>query len=67
MNIEEFKTMFLVHVAWGWSGEYAAELTAKANDPKESAKIFNRVKLVAYRNHISMCDALHGLISRGNL
>lgn len=67
MKLEQFKQMFITLIAWGWSGEYAAELTAKANDPKQCAKIFNRVKLVAYRNCISEHDALHSLINRGKL
>lgn len=67
MKLEQFKLMFLALIAWGWSGEYADELTAKANNPKQCAKIYNRVKLVAYRNCISEGDALFSLISRGNL
>lgn len=67
MKIEQFKQMFLALIAWGWSGDYAAELTAKANDPKQCARIFSRVKLVAHRNSISEHDALHALISRGKL
>ena len=67
MNTEQFKQIFLASINWGWSGEYAAELTTKANDTKKLAKIYNRVKLVAYRNSISEGDALHHLISRGKL
>lgn len=59
--------MFIALINWGWSGEYAEELNAKANDNKTLTKIHNRVKLVAYRNSISEHDALHHLISSGKL
>lgn len=59
--------MFVALINWGWSGEYAEELTAKANDNKTLVKIQNRVKLVAYRNSISEHDALNHLISSGKL
>lgn len=67
MKLEEFKQMFLSLIARGWNGEFATELIAMANDPKQCAKIFNRAKLVAYRNKVNVHDALHALISRGNL
>lgn len=67
MKTEEFKQRFIALINWGWSGEYAAELTAKANDNKTLAKIYNRVKLVAYRNSLSEGDALYHLISAGKL
>lgn len=77
MKIEQFKQMFLAVIATGWTrydettGDWThdltAELTAKANDPKQCAKIFNCVKLVAYRNCISEHDALHSMINRGKL
>lgn len=66
MKIEQFKQQFIALINWGWSGEYAAELTAKANDNKTLAKIFNCV-MVAYRNSISEGDALHHLISSGKI
>lgn len=67
MKTEQFKEMFLSLISWGWSGKYADELTAKANDPKQLAKIFSRVKLVAYRNCIDEHDALYHLISHGKI
>lgn len=60
--------MFLLVIKNGWScGDLTDGLTAKANDPKQCAKIYNRVKLVSYRNCINEHDALHILISRGKL
>lgn len=74
MNTEQFKQMFLAVITTGWArydektGDWThdltGELTAKANSPKECAKIYNRVKLVAYRNCISEHDALCNLIRR---
>ena len=67
MTQNEFKTMFVKLIAWGWSGEYADELNAKANNPAQLSKIFSRARLVAYRNCISIHDALNHLISSGKL
>lgn len=67
MNLQDFQQRFIAHINWGWSGDYAAYMTAKANDPKECAKIYKRVKLVAYRNHICEGDALHHLITHGKI
>lgn len=77
MKLEQFKQMFLAVIAQGWTrydkktGDWTHdltdELTTKANDPKECAKIFNRVKLVAYRNFISEHDALCALLHRGKV
>ena len=65
MTLQEFKQQSISHINWGWGGEYAESLINRLNDPKECAKMFNRCKLVAYRNCISIGDARHGLISRG--
>lgn len=67
MTMTEFKERFTALVGWGWSGEYAAELIDKANEPLRLAKIFKRMKLIAERNFISDGDALHHLISHNKL
>lgn len=67
MTLDEFITQSIAHVNWGWSGKYAADLTAKFNDRKEAAKIFKRCKLVSYRSGLSIGDARHHLISHGKI
>lgn len=67
MNLRDFQQIFIALINWGWSGDYAAYLTDKANNTSECAKIYKRVKLVAYRNHICEGDALHLLISHGKI
>lgn len=67
MTIEEFQQESIAHIEWGWDGEYAAYLRAKFSDRKECAKLFNRCRLIARRNRISVGDARHHLISRGKI
>lgn len=67
ITITEFKARFLALISWGWRGQYAEELTEKANNPEQLAKIFNLTKLVAFRNSISLGDALHHLISHNKI
>lgn len=57
----------IIHIKWGWTGDYAAHLLSRFNDSKECSKIFSRCRLVAYRNCISIGDARHHLISAGKI
>lgn len=65
MNLEQFKKMFIALINWGWSGEYAAELTAQANNNKVLNKIYTRVINWAKQWCVSEHDALISLIKRG--
>lgn len=66
MTIEQFKQMFIALINWGWNGEYAAELTAQANNDKICALIHERVKKWTDRWCVSEHDALISLIERGS-
>lgn len=67
MTLDEFQQQSIAHINWGWNDERAARLLAKFNDKKECTRIFNRCKLIAYRNCISIGDARHHLISHGKV
>lgn len=67
MKLQDFQKRFTARINWGWSGDYAVYLLEKANNPTECAKIYKRVKLVAYRNRICEGDALHHLITHGKI
>jgi len=67
MTLQEFQQQSITHINRGWNGERAARLLAKFNDKKECVRIFNRCKLIAYRNCISIGDARHHLISHGKV
>lgn len=65
MEIKEFKQMLLDTIKWGWSGEYASQLSAQANNDKILKKIYKRV--ISWANTYCVCesDALISLIERG--
>lgn len=65
MKTEEFKQRFIALINWGWSGEYAAELIAQANNDKICAMILERVNNWVNRWCVCESDALISLISRG--
>ena len=66
MTKEEFKAMFVKVINFGWSqSSYFSHLQAVANDDAQLAKVHNMADLVAYRNNISIHDALYGLIRKG--
>lgn len=65
MTHEEFKQKFIALINWGWSGDYAAELTAQANNDKICALVYKCVRSWADRWRVSEGDALISLIKRG--
>lgn len=67
MTVKDFQKHLISVIKWGWDGDYAASLLSKANDLKECAKIYRRVKLVAYRNFLCEGDALIYLIRHGKI
>ena len=66
MTKEEFKQMFIKMINYGWARtEFFAHLNEVANDDRQLAKVHKKAELVAYRNNISIHDALYGLIRKG--
>ena len=66
MTKEEFKKMFIKVINFGWSqSALLNHLNEVANDDRQLAKVQNMADLVAYRNNISIHDALYGLIRKG--